>query len=124
LFQALLVDFLNTISGVTDQSGELWEKDMPRMLREKFGEIDFLESDFGRGDDLKSRFSIPLVQLLLGEAMGALWTAESKSLLTPLEQANASFDLSHLAKVVYFAPVQKTDISSLGPKERRRAERF
>ncbi len=112
-FQAIVVDFLNLLGGGSERS--FWSKEMPKLLQEKFGHIEMLDTDFGRADDLKSRFSVPLVQLLLAEAMGARWESY-KSLLFPLEGLSVSDDLRHLTQVVYLAPVQKTDLSPMEPR--------
>jgi hypothetical protein len=109
-FQSLLIECLNTIGGITDRSTVFWSETLPKMLETKYGLVDFKSSDFGRIDDLQSRFSLPLVQLLLGEVMGCVWVRIG-SVLRPIEEIAPSSDLSHITKVVCIAPIQTTDIS-------------
>lgn len=116
-FQSLLVNFLNTIGGVTADSKSFWAKEMPRLLLEQYGQVVLLESDFGRGDDFKSRFAVPLVQQLLGEAMGAIWTSDN--VLAPILELGSQlnqFNITHIFKPVYVCPVQKTDLLCMEPR--------
>ncbi len=122
-FHSLIVESLNIVGGISEYSRNYWRQIVPALLEAKFGAVGFEATDLGSTSDFFRRVPVPLVQVLLGMALGCTWVNVGMHLESLFEGGNRDATLDtpvSCASLVALRdpppPIQKTDLLASQPR--------